>query len=645
MKRTWTYVLIGLYLVFTALPVTLRPAYADCSPDPAPDGSTVVCDGLDLDGTTAGDMVTIQVTEDAAVYDTATPTEHVITTENDATIVVDGTVTAAGSGDAIHTGDDAAITVGEEGTVVSENADAIDVKDNASITNDGIIDSNGDHAIEAGNNLEVVNNGILEATGDVIAAGDSAYIVNNDEINSTYADGIDVGHSAYIENNGTISTALGGNAIEVDSAHIVNNSTIQGHCNGIEAEGSTLIDNHGNISGYECAAIEGGDSVVVNNSGDIHTRPDNYNAAVDLDHYAVVDNSGQIRANCKGVRGGEWLNVSNSGMITSEHCDTIAGTFGYVNNTGTITASDDGIDLDEGGVFNYNGGVISGDDVGVDFNGSQNTDTDFDFEGETFVSNRVDSLITGGIGISANHAGNVDSQNVYNQGTIEGTMGTAVALGAGNDRFSGAIGTYGREGQTHTFESQAIGIVDGGADDDVFEIDYHYNGDDAEAVNESSRIEEIANNAATQNCPCVVSFTLFGMSFNYTYTNFEKVVFKKSCWDFGTGSCGGSDYLAATAAPVADKPEETAPALEVAAVIQVDTAPVEETPTTSAAEVMAVAEIESMIVETTPVAEVTLSPDVSTQVSTVAPVMSVNMSERLQAVSSVIFIVPLTIHL
>lgn len=626
MQRSVSVFVLLAMVIGMALPLGIQSAYADCSPDPAPDGSTVVCDAIDLDGLTAGDMVTVQVTEDGAVYDTASPTEHVITTEDDATISVEGTVTAAGSGDAIHTGDDAVITVSADGTVVAENADAIDVQDNAYIQNNGLVDANVDHAIEAGGSVEIENNGTLEAQGDVIVTGINAQIVNNGTITSTAADGIDA-VSAYVENNGTITTEQGGNAIEIDqSGIVVNNGSLEANCHGVEVNLSTRIQNQGEITSENCAAIEGNTDVVVYNAGEISTASDNYNAAIDLGDYAVVGNDGEIHSTCKGIKGDEWMNVSNNGEITSAECDGVAGTFGYVNNTGQITAADDGVDIDQGGVFNYEGGVISGGDVGVDFNGSQNTPTDFDFNGENFVSNRVDSLITGGIGISADHAANVDRQVIYNQGTIEGTSGTAVALGAGNDFFSGSIGTYGAEGQTYTFESEAIGVVDGGANSDTFEINYHYNGDDAEAAAEADRLESLASSASTQNCPCTISFSVMGLSFNYTYTNFEKITFKKSCWDFGTGSCGGGYY--ASAAPVANLPAETTVVTDVAAAAvaapvesaaPAETAPVAQVVATEAAPVMA--EVVAVAVEAAPVQ------------SSAAPVLAVSASNGFETLS------------
>lgn len=617
MQRSVSVFVLLAMVIGMALPLGIQSAYADCSPDPAPDGSTVVCDAIDLDGLTAGDMVTVQVTEDGAVYDTASPTEHVITTEDDATISVEGTVTAAGSGDAIHTGDDAVITISEDGTVVSENADAIDVQDNAYIQNNGLVDANIDHAIEAGASVEVENNGTLEAAGDVVLAGDGATVVNNGSITSTYADGIDVGSGADITNNGTITTVYAGNGIELDGGVVTNTSTIAADCNGIEATANVRITNTGTITSENCDVIQGGDRVQVVNDGSISTGEGNNNTAVELGDLGFVRNNGEISADCMAVRGDIYTNVQNHGEITSESCDGVVATVGNISNDGTITAGDDGLDIDRGSVFNHNGGVISGEDTGIDINGGVEGDY-----GDTFVSNQVESTVIGGVGINAEHADNTKSQSVYNEGTIEGTSGTAVALGAGNDFFSGAIGTYGEEGQTHTFESQAVGVVNGGADEDTFEIDYHYNGDDAEAVAEADRIESIASTASTQNCPCTISFSVMGLSFNYTYTNFEKITFKKSCWDFGTGSCGGGYY--ASAAPVANLPAETtlvaeAVASQVEIAAPAETAPVAQVVAVEAAPVMA--EVVSVAVEAAPVQ------------SSAAPVVAVSASNGFETLS------------
>jgi hypothetical protein len=162
---------VGLVMGIGAiLPAT--PARADCQPDPASSGQTVICTGIDHDGFAAGagvENLDVRVRPNAIVRDNGVAA---IDLNNRNTVTNNGTITTQGI---------FGILVGNRNTITNNN----EILAGAMAT-----------AIDVGNNNNVTNNG--DITVDV--AGTAFFGVNA----NTFTNG----------NGGTINLAAGGTGIE-----------------------------------------------------------------------------------------------------------------------------------------------------------------------------------------------------------------------------------------------------------------------------------------------------------------------------------------------------------------------------------------------------------------------------------------------
>jgi uncharacterized protein with beta-barrel porin domain len=171
------------------LPAT--PARADCQPDPASSGQTVICTGVDHDGFVAGAGVNnldVRVRANATVHD--------------------------------------------NGVV------AIELNNRNTVDNKGTIDSHGVSGILAGNRNTITNSNEIKvgATAAGIFVGNRNTVSNNGDI-TVGAAGVAMvgGNGNTFSNTGTIQVGVGGAGIEADGAHnrIINNSMITAGTNGV----------------------------------------------------------------------------------------------------------------------------------------------------------------------------------------------------------------------------------------------------------------------------------------------------------------------------------------------------------------------------------------------------------------------------
>lgn len=337
--------------------------------------------------------------------------------------------------------DEATLEVGEDGSLIVDGDDAVEVDGNmVTITNDGIIRSIGDRAIDGRDVIgtTIINSGIIEGAEDDGEGG---------------SDAIDVSGS----------------------------------------EGVTITNTGSIIAGAnDTKAIDGGDDLTVTNSGTIRSVNGDGRGIEGDDNLVVINlEGGVIEALGTGAEAiesdGVGLTVVNDGLIRSEFDDAIDGgaDVDITNNaTGIIRgANNDGLELDNGVIVNA--GLIEslssdpeGDfildadgnptedreiDAGIDFDGVDDPEANMD----GMVTNLAGGIIRGDIGINTSSGAtgspaNTGSQTIVNFGTIEGRAVNpetgridAVLLGAGDDEF--------QQWQTGV----TIGTVDGGSGTDA----------------------------------------------------------------------------------------------------------------------------------------------------------------------------------
>lgn len=265
------------------------------------------------------------------------------------------------------------------------------------LDNDGSVVGLVDRGVDAGDGLTVRNG---SATNDVAGI-------------SGLGDGINAGDDFTLDNWGTISSALDDAVQGDDRMEIVNRAT------GVIFTDSVSGDN----------AIGAGDDLNLTNRGEILAG--NAGEGVTAEDRATIDNRAGatiVAAGNDAVQVQRGADITNRGLIRSD--------------------GDDGVDIDDGTIQNlgaYDTGTDTGTIIrstassGIDFDGqAPGTDAD-DGVGDALILN--EGLIEGLAGITVETVtdapngqyANTSVQTVLNYGTVRGTAGPAMVLGAGND--------------------------------------------------------------------------------------------------------------------------------------------------------------------------------------------------------------------
>lgn len=479
-------------------------AHADCQQS----GSNITCTGTDHNGHSAWSNFKVLVVEGALVTNLEDTRLRPLRLGHNNEIVNYGTLEGYDHGDAIKANTYNTIT--NYGTISADTHDAVDTQDYLTLTNYGTITTlamTGDRLVEFSDYLTLYNYGQMTAYHDGVFTGSGSVIFNarGAVIYSETRDAIDGSNGVRITNEGQITTSMSHSeadaAIELGiDGNVTNSGLIQGRSQAFEGGMRSIIVNTGEMSSRTANAVTVGYQSNIRNSGTISTTNGDFGIAAG--DAVTIRNTGTISGNCRGIDARNDALINNYSNIHGQNCDGIQlmGTGGKINNHGTITTNgSDAIDMNYGTVNNY--GTISGNTSGIEVDGT--------LAGTTTIYN--DGQITGDMGINAAAEANDDAQKIINDGVITGTDGVAVDLGAGDDRFAASVG------------SDANGLVDGGVGYDVFHIRYLYQPGDSEAEASYSVVQQQAANASKNNCPCTINFTLFGVNFNYTYTNFEQI--------------------------------------------------------------------------------------------------------------------------
>jgi uncharacterized protein with beta-barrel porin domain len=336
----------GTLAIAALLPATL--AHADCQPDPAVSGQTVICQGNDPNGFAANPGV-----------------------------------------------DALTVRVGPNATVHDNGSSAISVNDDNVVRNRGTIDA---HAttigILAGDNNLIINTGEIKtgALGDGIFVGDNNIVRNRGDI-TVGGGGIAIlGNSANtitVSSTGTINLGPGGVGIELAGGgnnFVVNNGTINGAASTVGiwslGFGSTIINNGTITLGKANPSPSVG--VIMN----IFSNFTNNNTiqvgsggeGIQASFFNTITNNGTITAGNggEGIQAGGFLNtITNNGTITvgNNGVGILTGLLGGPNdivNTGAITVSGHSGDaiVMQGGGSVFNSGTITNstpNGVAIDF--------------------------------------------------------------------------------------------------------------------------------------------------------------------------------------------------------------------------------------------------------------------------------------
>lgn len=319
------------------------------------------------------------------------------------TCVVSGTDVTCSAG-AINapfsSADDALnVTIEPNATVLAPSEDALELDGvDATVTNDGAITSQGNRGIDAEDGLTLFNG----------RSGDDPMALRS--VVSTTSDAVRGGDDLTIRNFGDING--GDEAVQAgDRADIVNKSigVIQATDKGIQVGDDLSLVNRGQIlSGDE--GVEADDGADITNSGTIFAFED----AVQVQSGATITNSGSI--------------LSSGGRAPGD-------------TTGPFTTDGDGVDIDDGSIFNNGSGseIIAANGAGIDFDGNAPEPGDPDGTGDALIYNEgtirgVQGILVETVtNVADDQYANTSSQNVINYGTIEGTGGTALNLGGGDD--------------------------------------------------------------------------------------------------------------------------------------------------------------------------------------------------------------------
>ncbi|WP_211097097.1 VPLPA-CTERM sorting domain-containing protein [Aliishimia ponticola] len=352
-------------------------AVADCDDLSPGGGDTVTCTATDIFD--GPDSIETRALDDGSK-------DVVVIVETDA--VID---TSASGDDAIKLQDDGAF-ISNSGSIIGGD-EAIVGGEGLVVANQGLIAAP-DHAIVGENedgdpasDLEIYNGGRLNGTATIVAGGDA----------------IKGGDGLYLENYGVI--AAGDDLIQGESA--------TGPANDVS------VLNFGEMTAVD-KGITVGDGLVLDNAfGAVIQSLEN--EAVEAGDNAVIYNAGGIFGFDDAIQVGEGAFIENYGTI--ENTQTAADIAADL----TLEAQD-AIDIDSGYIYNE-GTILSVTNAAIDYDPGAS---------ESVIENF--GIISGTIGVNTDDA-DTASQFVSNAGLIEGTEGTALFLGQGDDALLNVTGS------------------------------------------------------------------------------------------------------------------------------------------------------------------------------------------------------------
>lgn len=273
---------------------------------------------------------------------------------------------------------------------------------------------------------------------------------------------IDADDASVTVRSGAIVANDDGNAVEFngDNSTVRNSGTLQASNDGVDGKTGLTVVNDGEID-VQGRGVDADDEddVSVTNNGTINA-PEDDGIRLGNGANASFDNSGSLLSGDEGFEAGDNAALVNraGASIRAVEDAVQVGENAMISNEGLIESFDpegggDGIDMDSGIVINS--GIISAvDGDGIDFDESL-TGTPSVILNTGSISGRSAILVE----TDPAEGANTSEQGVVNSGTLTGTDGTALLLGAGNDALIVEVAEPG--------DMPAIfGTTDMGADDD-----------------------------------------------------------------------------------------------------------------------------------------------------------------------------------
>lgn len=279
------------------------------------------------------------------------------------------------------------------------------------------------------------------AQDTIVIVLDTATVSNNGEAFEVGGSGTTLSNSGTIRSNNDHAVV-----IEGSGSSLFNSGAITGERDGVKPGTGSTVTNSGTIESATTQAIDARDFsnlTIVNSSSGIIQTSVGAEEAVRADTRLTLINDGSIIASADdAVQVTSDANIINRGVIRGASNDAMELTGGYVENSGEIISESS----------------ASGEvDSGIDFDASA-------LDGHIVNSGTICGEI--GIGVDNTSAGgeNTGRQIIENSGTIQGTGGTAVLLGAGDDTVIVRPG------------GKFIGRIRGGRGNDTFFVDQGVSG-------------------------------------------------------------------------------------------------------------------------------------------------------------------------
>jgi len=373
-------------------------AKAQCLPDPASSGQTVICSGVDANGFAAGagvNNLAVRIQPGALVNDDGSAS---ITVNDSSSVTNAGALAPAAGLTGISAGSFNTIT--NNSSIVAVDGVGILVVNSNSIANNGVVNASGPGgggtAISAGDNNTIANSGVLSAG----AGGAGIFAGINNTITNAAAASITVGDDAR-----GMYLAGGNNRVTNAGAITAGNTT-----GFLPAAGILAINDDNSISN-----LVGGTISVGQNAAGILTQGER----------STIANAGTINASDGGIgisAQGTDLRITNSGSISIAN-NFAAGMLlqangAVITNAGTITAGDNG----STGIvlFGDSNTIINSGTIVVGNNSGAGIDVTSAFGSNDIVNTGTITVGTGAIGIRVSGA-----STVFNTGTINAAAGLA----------------------------------------------------------------------------------------------------------------------------------------------------------------------------------------------------------------------------
>ena len=474
---------------FLALILAGPSAMAQCAPDPATDGDTVTCSGVDTDGFSAPfgvDQLNV-IVESGTSVSTSIGVGAITLFGNDNTVRNDGSIAGAlsGAGLAVDFGETFRLDNG--GTITAEDGEGVSIDS----VNDVIVVNEADGVIRSENGTSALAISHLSGTS-------TDRVTNDGVIESLAGDGIDietigVGIDAFIQNNGRITAAENGiNAFEVGSSgggailfSIENTGLIEAGAGSFGVridglEGTARAVNSGEIrAGNGILSGLGVTDILNTATGRIVTTTENgFGVRVSNvfnDAQITIVNEGEITSSASGVdlisAEGETVSITNRGALSADGEDArgVSVPFGFAQN---ITF------LNEGDITIPNGeAVVLGSLDTIDFDNTGNISGVIELSNISstgLIEFANAGTISGQLTIDGDRANIINTGSILG-GVVDGTLDGGSLLGTTTVFNSGTIDTMtlgiGNDTVTLAPTGQFLGLVDGGAGSDLLIVD------------------------------------------------------------------------------------------------------------------------------------------------------------------------------